>query len=45
MLASPQGEKHWEYWRDTLSELRALNLPTDRPRTAMQTYRGNSGHL
>ena len=46
MLASPQGEKHWEYWRDTLSgELPALNLPTDRPRTAMQTYRGDSEHL
>ena len=46
MLASPQGEKHWEYWRDTLSgELPALNLPIDRPRTAMQTYRGDSEHL
>ncbi len=46
MLASPQGEKLWEYWRDELSgELPALNLPTDRPRTALQTYRGNSQHL
>ena len=46
MLESPQGEKLWEYWRDTLSgELPALNLPTDRPRTAMQTYRGDSEHL
>lgn len=46
MLESSQGEKLWEYWRDTLSgELPALNLPTDRPRTAMQTYRGDSEHL
>ncbi|HEY5730270.1 MAG TPA: amino acid adenylation domain-containing protein [Anaerolineales bacterium] len=46
MLESSQGDKHWEYWRDTLSgELPALNLPTDRPRTAMQTYRGDSEHL
>ncbi len=46
MLESPQGEKLWEYWRDELSgELPALNLPTDRPRTALQTYRGDSRHL
>ncbi len=46
MLAGPQGEKLWEYWRDEFSgELPALNLPTDRPRTAMQTYLGDSRHL
>ena len=46
MLDSPQGEKLWEYWRDELSgELPALNLPTDRPRRALQTYRGDSQHL
>jgi len=46
MLESSQGEKHWEYWRDQLGgELPALNLPTDRPRTAMQTFRGDSRHL
>jgi amino acid adenylation domain-containing protein/thioester reductase-like protein len=46
MLASPQGEKLWEYWREELSgALPALNLPTDRPRTALQTYRGDSQHL
>jgi amino acid adenylation domain-containing protein/thioester reductase-like protein len=43
MLTGPQGERHWEYWRAELSgELPALNLPTDRPRAAMQTYRGDS---
>ncbi len=46
MLASSQGEKHWDYWRNELDgELPALNLPTDRPRTPMQTYRGDSQHL
>ena len=35
MLASSQGEKLWEYWREELGgELPALNLPTDHPRTA-----------
>ncbi len=46
MLAGPQGEGLWEYWRNELSgELPALNLPTDRPRTPLQTYRGDSKHL
>jgi amino acid adenylation domain-containing protein/thioester reductase-like protein len=46
MLGSPQGEKLWEYWRNELNgELPALNLPTDRPRTPLQTYRGDSQHL
>jgi non-ribosomal peptide synthetase component F len=46
MLESPRGEKLWEYWQNKLSgELPALNLPTDRPRKAMQTYRGDSEHI
>jgi amino acid adenylation domain-containing protein/thioester reductase-like protein len=46
MLAGAQGEKLWEYWRDELfGEIPALNLPTDRPRTALQTYRGDSQQL
>ncbi|HKJ39533.1 MAG TPA: condensation domain-containing protein, partial [Anaerolineales bacterium] len=46
MLASAQGNQHWEYWQNELAgELPALNLPTDRPRTAMQTYRGDSQHI
>jgi len=46
MLASPQGEELWEYWQSELSgELPALNLPMDRPRTALQTYRGDSRYL
>ncbi|HAX70809.1 MAG TPA: hypothetical protein DCY14_14450 [Anaerolineae bacterium] len=46
MLTSAAGERLWEYWRDELAgELPALNLPTDRPRSALQTYRGDSRHL
>ncbi len=46
MLASPQGEKLREYWQSELSgKLHALNLPTDRPRTPLQTYRGDLQHL
>jgi amino acid adenylation domain-containing protein len=43
MLASQQGERLWSYWRDQLAgELPILNLPTDRPRPAVQTYEGDS---
>lgn len=41
MLAGPEGERLWEYWRETLGgELPTLALPTDRPRPAIQTYDG-----
>ncbi|HEY0404306.1 MAG TPA: amino acid adenylation domain-containing protein, partial [Pyrinomonadaceae bacterium] len=41
MLASEAGDQLWSYWREQLSgELPALNLPTDRPRPPVQTYRG-----
>ncbi|MCM3904757.1 MAG: amino acid adenylation domain-containing protein [Pyrinomonadaceae bacterium] len=41
MLAGAEGEEHWVYWREKLGgELPALNLPTDRPRPVVQTYRG-----
>ncbi len=33
-------EKQLSYWREQLAELPVLELPTDRPRPAMQTYRG-----
>ncbi len=33
MVTSPEGERHWEYWRKHLSgERPLLELPTDRPR-------------
>jgi len=41
MLAGPAGKKLWDYWRRQLTgPLPALNLPIDRPRAAVQTYRG-----
>ncbi len=43
MLASSEGERLWDYWRQQLAgELPVLNLPTDRPRPPVQTYQGAS---
>ncbi|RCJ21837.1 hypothetical protein A6770_04165 [Nostoc minutum NIES-26] len=43
MLASPKAEQLWTYWQQQLAgELPVLNLPTDRPRPPVQTYRGAS---
>src|SRR3989440_10738935 len=43
MLAGPVGERHWAYWQQQLEgPLPMLNLPLDRPRPAVQTYRGAS---
>lgn len=43
MLAGPEGERLWDYWRQQLSgELPVLNLPTDYPRPPMQTLNGTS---
>lgn len=45
-LAGSEGERHWNYWHDQLSgELPILNLPADRPRKPIQTYRGETQHL
>jgi amino acid adenylation domain-containing protein len=41
MLESPKGEEVWNYWKNQLSgELPVLDLPTDYPRPAMQTFNG-----
>ncbi|MBI2694635.1 non-ribosomal peptide synthetase [Mycobacterium nebraskense] len=41
MLAGAEGEDLWAYWREQLAgDLPALQLPTDRPRPAVQTYPG-----
>jgi amino acid adenylation domain-containing protein len=43
MLASPEGERLWAYWKKQLAgRLPVLDLPTDRPRPPIQTYRGAS---
>lgn len=41
MLAGAEGEDLWAYWREQLAgDLPILQLPTDRPRPAVQTYPG-----
>jgi len=43
MLQGEQGKKLWDYWHEQLSgDLPNLDLPTDRPRPSVQTYRGQS---
>jgi hypothetical protein len=41
LLASPEGERLWAYWKKQLAgQLPVLDLPTDRPRPPIQTFRG-----
>jgi amino acid adenylation domain-containing protein len=41
MLASPAGERLWDYWKKQLAgPLPVLNLPTDQPRPPIQMFRG-----
>jgi amino acid adenylation domain-containing protein len=41
LLQGPECALHREFWRDALAgPLPVLNLPMDRPRPAVQTYRG-----
>lgn len=43
MLASAEGERLWVYWQKQLvGQLPLLELPTDRPRPPVPTYRGAS---
>jgi len=43
MLSTPDGSKLWNYWEKQLAgELPILSLPTDRPRPAIQTFKGQS---
>jgi amino acid adenylation domain-containing protein len=42
MLDGPEGEAHWQYWRTVLSgTVPRLELPTDRPRPAIQSFAGD----
>jgi amino acid adenylation domain-containing protein len=45
MLAGPRGERLWSWWRDALAGLPDLDLPTDRARPPVQTYRGGARTL
>jgi amino acid adenylation domain-containing protein len=40
LMASTAIERQIEYWRNELSTIVPLDLPTDRPRPAVQTFRG-----
>ncbi|MBI1357392.1 MAG: amino acid adenylation domain-containing protein [Acidobacteria bacterium] len=43
LLAGPEAERLWAYWQEQLSgEPPLLELPSDRPRPAVQTYEGDS---
>ncbi|MCS6844357.1 MAG: amino acid adenylation domain-containing protein [Caldilineales bacterium] len=42
LLHSPAAERMWDYWRAQLAgALPVLELPTDRPRPPVQTFRGS----
>lgn len=41
-LQGEQLESQLDYWRQQLKDVSILNLPTDRPRPAVQTYRGTT---
>jgi amino acid adenylation domain-containing protein len=45
MLASARGERMWEFWRDRLADAPVLALPTDRPRRAARSDRGEAYDL
>jgi len=41
MLRSPEGDRLWTYWQKQLAgELPVIDLPTDRPRPALQSFAG-----
>ncbi len=46
MIAGTEGERLWRYWQEQLADAQTiLDLPTDYPRPAVQTYRGASQAL
>ena len=46
MVAGEEGERHWAYWENQLAgPLPVLDLPTDFPRPAPQSFRGATRHF
>jgi len=46
LLASPDGERQWNFWQRTLAPpLTLLELHTDFPRPPLQTYKGDVYHF
>ncbi|MES2950537.1 MAG: amino acid adenylation domain-containing protein [Pseudomonadota bacterium] len=43
LLASQRADEHWTYWRAQLAAPIGVDMPTDRPRPALQTHAG-AGH-
>lgn len=44
-LKGETAREHLEYWKQKLADVPPLELPTDRPRTAVQTHWGSRPHL
>lgn len=43
LVAGPEGERLWRYWRERLGEgVPALGLPADRPRPPLRSLRGRA---
>ncbi|HEX6289381.1 MAG TPA: amino acid adenylation domain-containing protein, partial [Herpetosiphonaceae bacterium] len=44
-LQGPERERQLDYWRRRLAHVPMLDLPTDRPRPALQSFRGAVHHV
>ena len=44
-LEGPELDKQLDYWKEQLADLSTLDLPTDKPRPPVQTYRGDIHHF
>jgi amino acid adenylation domain-containing protein len=45
LLSGPRGDRLWSFWREALAGLPDLDLPADRPRPPVQTWRGGARAL
>jgi amino acid adenylation domain-containing protein len=44
-LEGPELQAQLDYWKEQLADLSTLDLPTDKPRPPVQTYRGDIHHF